>query len=478
MREIFIERRESLLRVAIKDNNELVECHIEEDNKEPVAGELYKGIVKRIVPSIKGVFIDIGYDKDAYMPLDDKVKLKVGFELIVEVMKEEIANKAAKVSSVYSLAGKYLVIETKHKEFMVSRKIKNREFEKEIKTLIEKPDDIGITIRTKAEDASIEEIQKEFNELYEAYKKVVQKCKYELKPGKVYDNNSLINRIGKDFIDDKTKSITVDCKKDFEFLSDDLNKGEVELKLHTEKQTLFAYYGIEKSILSLRNNKVNLTCGGNIVIEKTEAMYTVDVNTAKNNISSKDRTTADITNIEAAKEIAKQIKLRNISGIIIIDFIESFNKLAKEKVINVLTQKLYKDKQMCKVFDFTELGLVQIARARRGKSIYEFIEENCDRCSGNGKILKLSYINLLLKNEILRWDAESEIKDFHITLNRIYEKDVTGNIFKFLKDINALNLNIYLNFDDMNDFYNIEPLIFKNQIENVKDFLVKNIEKY
>lgn len=479
MREIFIERRESILRVAIKDKNELTECHIEEDNKEPIAGELYKAIVRRIVPSIKGIFVDIGYEKDAYMPFDKISEgLKVGSELIVEVMKEELGKKGAKVSPIYSIAGNYLVIETKYKSFVISRKIKNRGFEKEIKSLLKKPDEIGLTIRTKAENAGIYEIQKEFNELYKVYNDIQIKCKYELKPCKLYDNKSLINRISKEFINSDTKKIFVDSKTDFELLKEALKGSDINLELHTEPRTLFAHYGIEKSILSLRNNKVNLKCGGNIVIEKTEAMYVVDVNTAKNNSSSIDNTAADITNIEAAKEVTKQIKLRNLSGIIIIDFIESFNDLAKEKVINILNKELSKDKQKSNVFDFTELGLVQIARARRGKSIYEFIEEDCARCKSQGKILKLSYIYLLLRNEILRWDTESRVKDFHICLNKIYEKEVRDNIFEFLKEIDALKLNIYLSFEEFDEFYKIEPLIFKNQIENVKNFLVKNIEKY
>ncbi len=481
MREIFIERRENILRVAIKDNRELTECYIEEESNEPIAGELYKGKVKRLVPSINAAFIDIGYEKDAYMSLDKKMcdTLKVGTELVVEILKEEIGKKAAKVTSAYSIAGNYLVIETKHKALSVSRKIKNRGFEKEIKSLLEKPDEIGLTIRTKAEKAGIYEIQKEFKELYEVYKTVVQKCKYELKQGKLYDNNSLMNRIEKDFITEETTKIVLDNKDDFELMKATFGESEIKLELHNEVITLFAYHGIEKAILSLRNNKVNLKCGGNIVIEKTEAMYTIDINSAKNNGSnSNDNTIADITNIEAAKEIVKQIKLRNISGIIVIDFIESYNDLAKEKVVNILRKELGKDKLKSQVYDFTELGLVQIARARRGKSIYDFIEEDCYRCKGQGMVLKLSYIYLLLKNEILRWDLENNIKDFHITLNKIYEKDVRGDIFRFLKEIKALDLNIYLTFEEFEEFYKIEPLIFKNQIENVKDFLVKNIEKY
>ncbi len=480
MREIFIERRENILRVAIKDNGELSECYIEEALEEPLVGELYKAVVKRIVPGIKAAFLDIGYEKEVYMSLDkkDSDSLKPGSEFIVEVMKEEIGKKSAKVTSSFSLAGKYIVLETKHKMITVSKKIKNHAFEKEIRSLLKKPSDVGVTLRTQAENVGIYEIQRELNELYEVYKSIEQKAKYELKPQKLYDNNALINKITRDFVNEETKKIVLDNEDDFKLIEKLLIDTEIKLELHKEIRTLFSFYGIEKAILSLRNNRVNLKCGGNIVIEKTEAMYTIDVNSAKNNSAKSKDTTADITNIEAAKEIAKQIKLRNLSGIIIVDFIDSYNELAKEKILNILRYELSRDKQKAKVYEFTELGLVQIARARRGKSIYEFLEEDCNRCSGHGKVLKLSYIYLLLKNEILRWDLENNIRDFHIVLNKIYEKEVRGDIFKFLKDIDALNLNIYLSFEEFEDFYKIEPLIFKNQIENVKDYLVKNIEKY
>ncbi|MGL5764331.1 MAG: ribonuclease E/G [Sarcina sp.] len=480
MREIFIERREKILRVAIKDNNELSEFYIEEDSKRPVTGELYKGIVRRIVPSVNGLFIDIGYEKDVYMPFETGYeKLKVGSELIVEVIKEEIAKKAARVSSRYSIVGRYIVLETRHKNLVFSKKINNRGFEKELKSILKKPEDVGITIRTNAADVSLYEIQKELSELYEVYEDIKRKCKYELKPMKVYDNKSLINRIVKDFITEETKSIKVDSENDLDYLSGLLKETSIKLEFHKDVVTLFAYYNIEKAVLSLRNDRVNLKCGGNIVIEKTEAMYTIDVNTAHNNKkSNNDTTAADITNIEAAKEIAKQIRLRNISGIIVIDFIESFNELAKEKVLNILNTELKKDKQKAKVYDFTELGLVQIARARRGKSVYEFLEEECYRCKGTGNVLKLSYIYLLIKNEILRWTKENNIKDFHINLNNLYKANVEGNLFEFLTEIGSLNLNIYLTFEDAEEFYKVEPLIFKNQIENVKSFLVTNIEKY
>lgn len=476
MKEIFIERREKTLRVAIKENSKLSECYIEEASDEPVAGEVYKAIVKKIVPAVKGAFLDIGKDKEAYIQLAGRLseKIKCSDEIIVEVIKGPLGKKGAKVTSNFTVAGKYLVIEVNHKDIRISKKIENKDFEKNILSNLEKPADIGVTIRTIAESVSIDIIQRELNELYDKYKEIISEGKYSLNTKKLHENNGLLNKIIRESHKENTKKIVVDNEEDYELLKE----SNLEVEFHNEIRTIFDFYDIEKEILSLRNTRVNLKCGGNIVIEKTEAMYVIDVNSAKNISGKNKEKNAEETNIEAAKEILRQVKLRNLSGIIIVDFIDMYNDEGKVAIINILKEGLEGDKQKSTVFNFTALGLVQISRSRIGKSIDEYIEEDCTRCHGLGKILKLSYIELLLKNEITRWQLESNINDFHINLNKIYENDTKGNIFDFLKSIGALTVNIYLTFDDNKDGYTIEPLIFKNQISNLSEYLVKNIEKY
>lgn len=476
MKEVFIERRDKVLRVAIKENSKLSECYIEESTDEPSAGEIYKAIVRKIVPAVKGAFLDIGSGKEVYMQTLGKFNenIKCGDELIVEVIKEPIGKKSAKVTSSFTIAGKFLVVETKHREIQLSRKIENKNFLNEVLNNLKKPTEIGITIRTLAENVDIKLIQRELDDLYEKYKDIVREGKYSLNPKKLHENNGLLNKVIRESLNENTKKIVVDNEDDYELLKE----SNLAVEFHNEVRTIFDYYDIEKEILSLRNARVNLKCGGNIVIEKTEAMYVIDVNSAKNISGKSKEKNAEETNVEAAKEILRQIKLRNLSGIIVVDFIDMYNDEGKSKIIDILKSGLEKDKQKASVFNFTPLGLVQISRSRIGKSIDEYIEESCLRCHGLGKILKLSYIELLLKNEIIRWQSESKIKDFHINLNKIYEEETRGNIFEFLKSIGALNINIYLTFDDDKDGYSIEPLIFKNQINNLSEYLVKNIEKY
>lgn len=480
MRDIYVERRENLLRVAIKENNLLSECYIEEESLEPVQGEIYKGIVKRVVPGIKSAFIDIGYSKQAYMVLEEDEKdLRQGDGIIVEVLKEQLGSKGAKVTSRISLAGRYCVLETKKCGISISKKIEDLDFKERLERSIIKPKELGVTIRTKAQIVSVSDIQDEIDELYRSYKDVIREGKFSLNPKRLLGKGDLISKIIRDDIDCLTSSIIVDSNKDYERIKNSISNSEyLKVVLYDETRSLFDYYGIEKEILSLRNNRVNLKCGGDIVIEKTEAMYVIDVNSGKNTKYKNKEKTAFETNRNAAVEIARQIKIRNLGGIILVDFIDMYSQENKKKILDLLKDEFKSDRQRAKIFPFTELGLIQITRYRKGKSIYEYIEENCLVCSGNGKRLKLSYINLLLKNEILKKNGTGKIKDFHIEINSIYEKDIRGNIFEFLKDIGALDLNIYLTFIDSKDFYKVEPLIFKNQIESVEEYLVKNIEKY
>ena len=480
MSDIYIERREKVLRVAIKENNILKECYIDEEKEEPSLGEIYKGIVKKIVPGLKSAFIDIGYKKQGYMVIDSKHKdLKCGDELILEVIKESVGSKGAKVTPSFSLPGRYVVLEHGEDSLVISKKIEDENLKMFFKNNIN-TNGIKVTVRTKSQLAHLEDIQKEIDDLYAIYENILRQGKYSLKPKRLYGDEDFISKLIRDKISDNIKNVFVDSKEDYtrlkKFLDENKNL-DINVQLFEDGITLFDYYGIEKDILSLRNNKVVLKCGGSIIIEKTEAMHVIDVNSGKNINGKNIEKTARETNLEAAREIVKQIKLRNLGGIIVIDFIDMYKNENKREVINVLKEEFKDDKNKTKIFNFTELNIVQISRARFGKSIYDYIEEDCGICNGHGKRLRLSYIYLLIRNEILKKSSLGQIKDFHIEVNKAYERDIKDNIFEFLKEIDGLNLNIYLEFKGNNDFYKVEPLIFKNQIDNVKEYLVKNIEK-
>ncbi len=479
MREIFVEKRESLIRIAVKEEGELMECLVEEDSIEPQIGEVYKARVKNIIPGINSVFLDIGLEKEAYMYYSEELKrlgIKKGQDLLVEVLKEPLGNKGAKVSNKVTVLGKFIVLTIGDEGITLSKRISDVEQKRRLTTLITPIRGIGIVFRTEAEFATDEELKEELEYLLNKRDEMERKLKYSKSIGKV-KSNSLITRFFEELSNKKTKVI-VDSLEFLELIKSLINdKENFEFNLYEGTRTLFDYSGIEKEIIKLRHKKVNIPCGGYIVIDKTEAMYVIDVNSGKNTKGRDFNKTIMQTNLEAAKEVGRQIRLRNLSGIIVVDFIDMRDEKQKIPVLKELKKSLEADKGNVKIFSFTELDLIQISRKRRGKSIYEYLEEPCIKCKSNGFLLKLSYIETLIRNEIIKCSNENSIKDFYIEIDKNYEENVKGYLFKFLKSIDGLDKEIYLNFVNDIEGYKVEPLIFSNQKENYQKYKIKTIEK-
>lgn len=477
MREIFIEKDNSLRRIAIKEGEKLIECCIEEDTNEPLPGEIYKGIVKNIVPAIKCAFVDIGHSKNAYMYLseDKDMSIKKGQEVLVEVVKEVIGTKGAKVVPIINLPGRYAVISNKNKDVSFSKKIENQDFKAKAVEELDGIIPLGIKIRTQGQYVPLPVIKAEVEELYSIYEEIDKGFKFALRPKRLYGENSLVYKILRDFVTDDTESIVVNSEKDYKIIDsyiDDKEDIKAKLKFYDGHRTLLDFYGVEKDILALRHPKVALPCGGSLIIESTEAMYVIDVNSGKNTKATTMEKTAFLTNSEAATEIARQIRLRNLSGIVVVDFIDMTEENHKKKVLKLLEEGFKGDKNKTVIYSPTELNLVQIARRRRGKTIYEYMEESCKECHGHGKKLKLDYITLLIRNDILKKDGDNSVKDMYIEINSIYKKAIEEDIVYFLKDIEALDKNIYLNFTEKVEYFKVEPLIFMNQVENVKKYRI------
>lgn len=477
MKEIFIERQKELLRIAIKQNDKLKECLLEEETGEPYPGEIYKGIVKNIVPGIKCAFIDIGHKKNVYMYLDNKfknTKLKKGEEILVQVVKEDLGSKGAKVTNALSIPGRYCVLVNLDKDISFSKKIEDKSIKESICRELKKPKDIGVMIRTNAVSVSVDIINQEINKIYALYTEILSKARFSIKPGILFNAGGILGRVLRDKINGPSCKIYVDSKDDYDYIkniSSDIIDTKINIKLHEENRSLFNYYGIEREILSLRNNKVGLSCGGYIIIDRTEAMYVVDVNSGKNVKSNTIEKTAFITNHQAAEEIVRQIRLRNLSGIIVVDFIDMDSEENKQKILDSLSEGFRDDKNKTVIYPFTELNLVQIARRRSGKSIYEYIEEDCGTCLGKGKRIKFSYICMLIRNEILRIDEQRDINDIHIEIDEAYKNDIKGDILGFIRNINALEKKVYITYKK-EEHFKVEPLIFINQIENLQSLKV------
>jgi ribonuclease G len=477
MKKILIERQNKLLKIAVKYGDNLKECFIEEETEGPKIGDIYRGVVKNIVPSINGVFIDIGYDKNCYLSLEgisNENTLKKGDEAMIEIIKEEIGKKGPKATRNISLPGAYAVLTKEHNRIEVSKKVKNPNFKQLIEESISKPDDVGIIIRTKAENIDINILKEEINELIHRYEAICNKFTYSSKVGHLYRDNGILSRILRNYTEGGA-AIVVDNYEDYlyyEKLIKEKHLENINLSFYEGTLSIFDNYGVEKEILALRHNKINLNSGGNIVLERTEAMNVVDVNTAKNIKSSLKENNILVTNKEAAKEIVKQIRLRNLGGIIVIDFVDMKSNEYKTQVLNVLQEEFKDDKNNTKIYPFTQLNLVQITRRKYGKSICDYVFSPCSHCKGIGENVSLEYLLSILRGKVKKIKLEQGVKNIYIELHKNYQREIQSDIVSFAEKLDALDCDIFIRFQENLDSFKVESVIFHSQMETIKELQV------
>lgn len=478
MKKVFIERCTDFLKVAVEENGIFNQCFIQDEREETYSGEIYKGVIKNIVPAIKCAFVDIGRGKNGYLYMDKKfnnINIKKGDDILVEIIKESIGNKGPKVSNAITIPGRYSVIVTLNKDISISKKISNHKYEAELKENIKKPDDVGVMIRTNAQNVDFKDINEEIKNLYEIYCNIRKKAKYSNKLGLIYKTGGIIERVMRDNSDEDELHVVVNDVNDFEYIKkyiDGKKDIKCDLKLHDNPITLMEYYGFEKKIIKLIDRKVMLKCGGYLVIDKTEAMHVIDVNSGKNIKNSSLSKTAFKTNVEAAKEVARQIILRNLSGIIVIDFIDINNAEEKNKIISILIDGFKNDKNKTIVYPFTELNIVQIARRRRGKSVYDYLEEDCMSCRGSGSELNFEYAKNLMRNEVSRYlDEHEKVNNIYVEVDKRYKDKIESDTQKFVQDIGAEKLQVYVKYEHRNDFFKMnftEPMEDTSKIQQYK----------
>ena len=444
MKKIFIDRDAFLLRTAVYEDNILSNIYFEKEDDKPKEGCIYIGEVKNILPSLKGAFLDIGYEKNVFLYLDKNIKIKKGDRLAVQIIKEEEGEKSAKSSLNLLLPGRYIMLQTLKEEMEFSGKL-TEDFKESIRHEIELYNNTGVIIRSNSIETSIDEIKNEYDYLYQIYSQIRRKEDYSSSLGLIYDFNGILGKLLRD-ISGSIESIIVSDIKDRCFIEEYL-KGKINTIVKLE-ENVFLSYGIEEDIKDLLKRRVILPSKGNIIIDKTEAMYVIDVNSSKNTSESSMDKTAFKTNIEAAAEIPRQIKLRGLSGIIIIDFIDLKDRNKKKELLDMLQLGFKEDRLKPSVYPFTELNLVQITR-KKVTPISYYLEENYGICQ-DGKRLSSLYISILIKEKV----HMEKIEDPVIEVNNIYKKQENSFLF-YLTELIGENFK----------------LLFKEQAE---DFLIKH----
>jgi len=425
-------------RVATLENGRLAEIFIARGER--MVGSIYKGRVANVLPGMQAAFVDIGLERNTFLCLDDALPsylhedvevdsnsnrrqpwvtsieqvVKPRQETLVQLVKEPIGAKGARITTNISLPGRYLVLMPLGNYVGISRRVESAEERERLKSVGKriKPDDMGLIIRTAAERKDEAVLKHDLDSLVRTWESIQKKAEKVHAPSVVHQELGLIDRALRDMFTDEVSKFMVDSRPIFEKVVEFAQASHPHLAsrifYYEGKRPLFELYGVETEIEKLLRKRVWLPSGGYIIIEPTEALTVIDVNTGKFVGSHSFDETILKTNLEAAYEIARQMRLRDISGIIVADFIDMERKEDRRKLLAALEEHLKEDRVRATIFGITSLGLVEITRKRAGKNIDRIMREECFYCGGHGRVLNPESVAIRLEREIRRASADSE----------------------------------------------------------------------
>ncbi|MBA3582531.1 MAG: ribonuclease G [Gammaproteobacteria bacterium] len=428
--EILVNITPQETRVAILENGVLQELFVERANRRGLVGNIYKSKVIRVMPGMDAAFVDIGLDKAAFLHVSDiemptmgdvvpdqQAKrlpitqiLREGQELLVQVVKDPLGSKGPRVTTQLTIPSRYLVLLPSATAIGVSTKIENDEQRQTLRAIMENarpPNSTGgYIVRTVAENASTEELQRDALFLQKIGLAIHERSKIVKPPGLVHEDLPLALRTLRDIVDGSVDSIIVDSKESFvamrEFSAQYMPDMQARISHYSADRPLFDMHSVEDEIQKAMERKVVLKSGGYLIIDQTEAMTTVDVNTGGFVGSRNLEETIYKTNLEAAQAIARQLRLRNLGGIIIIDFIDMLDEEHKRQVLRALGKALEKDHARTHVSEVSELGLVEMTRKRTRESLEHVLCEPCPACEGRGFVKTTETACYEIFREILR----------------------------------------------------------------------------
>lgn len=425
--EILISVSSNETRVGVVEKGMLQEVFIERSGTKSSVGNIYRGKVVRILPGMQSAFVDIGQERAAFMHVTDLIDghelfdrdpdseqpaitdlLHDGQELLVQVTKEPIGKKGARITSNLSMASRFLVCLPGSSHVGISQRIENEEERDRLSQLVAEValQEEGYIVRTAAENASTEEIEKDASFLRARWRSIREEGQTTRSPSLVYEDLPLPLRVMRDIINKDTTSILVDDKATFDvmhrFLSDFIPEKLSCLGIADQGDVLFDHYQMDDQIEAALERNVPLKSGGYLMVDQTEAMATIDVNTGAF-VGRKDlEETIYRTNLEAAAAIPRQLRLRNLGGIVIIDFIDMIDEEHKRQVLRMLEKGLATDRVKSNVTQISELGLVEMTRKRSHSSLLKTLCEPCSVCDGRGFIKSAESVCLEILRNIKR----------------------------------------------------------------------------
>jgi len=393
--------------IAVLEESVLVEHYITRVGARSMVGNIYVGRVQNVLPGMEAAFVDVGRGRNAVLyagevSYDEEIEgppprieqvIKSGQALLVQVTKDPIGGKGPRLTQQVSLPGRYLVLVPNSQVFGISRRLPENE-RRRLRMAVRKvrPPEHGVIVRTAAEGASAEDLASDLARLSEEWERIAKKAKKSKAPALLYEEPELTLRVVRDlFTDEEFREMATDSPRVHEMVRSYLSQVAPDLvekvRLHSGRLPLFEEYRVTEQIHKALERKVWLPSGGYLVIDRTEAMTVIDVNTGKHVGSKNLEETVVKTNLEAAEEVARQLRLRDIGGMILIDFIDMLLDKHKGEVIDTLRDAMARDKTRSQVFDISPLGILEVTRKRVSAGLLESFSETCPTCGGRGILL-------------------------------------------------------------------------------------------
>ena len=451
-REIYINCSISSNRIAVIEQEELVQLFVDFPSHTKMVGNVYNGVVQNIIPGIQAAFIDINHEINAFLPLseledenhlnnvsfdDDDEKqskntkknikktneLKIGDNIIVQVVKEPFAGKGPRITTEISIPGALIVLIPNQNYIGISKKINDKYERRRLRKIIEsfRLKNIGVIVRTTAQGKNQEILADEFESLIKQVKNYKNKAKNKTKPILIHEDVEVSSKVIRDLFNNQVSNLYVDSKRTYHNICNyvkKINPQDLEkIHFYNKKQPIFNNHNLEEQISKSLNKKVWLKSGGHLVIDHTEAMIVIDVNSGRYVGKKNHEETSLKINLEAAKECAKQLRLRDIGGLIVIDFIDMIKAENRKKVYNFFKTELKKDAAKVATSEFSTFGLLEMTRQRVKQNLLDTMKENCPISNGTGKILKKEIILTNLENIIRTYKNQSKEKQLDVFLN-------------------------------------------------------------
>jgi len=434
--EILVNVTPSEVRAALLENGILQEVHIERAARRGVISNIYNGRVTRVLPGMQAAFIEIGLQRTAFLHVSDIVGrrngedgsdetaniqdlVKEGDDLLVQVVKDPLGNKGARLTTFITLPSRHLVLLPKGDTVGVSARIEDEEERERLRSIVEKlldeqSLDGGAIVRTVSEGAEIDALRADLKYLTKLWEVIQQRCSKAGVKTLVHEDLSLPLRVLRDFVTGDVEHILVDSEEDFEamqeFSATFLPEVAPMLELYRRRRPIFDLHAIEEEISKSLDRSIPLKSGGYIIFDQTEAMTTIDVNTGGYVGHRNLEETIYRTNLEAAVSIARQLRIRNLGGIIIIDFIDMEEEAHRENVLHLLEESLSKDHARHQVTPVSPLGLVEMTRKRTRESLQHVLCEDCPSCDGRGFVLTAESVCFEVFREVIRQSRQFEFE--------------------------------------------------------------------